>query len=108
MVGWDPWIEKRVNYLSCIELKGRGVWKTSTVFNDSTRQLLLYDKISFIYYTGYTWHKTYHQEVRWCKVRIPLLLSKGKTNPCISNYNANIINNEIFYLFENFDYFFVP
>ena len=22
MIGWDPWIKKRVNYLSCIEGKG--------------------------------------------------------------------------------------
>ena len=25
VISWDPWIKKRVNYLSCIE--GKGVWK---------------------------------------------------------------------------------
>ena len=43
---WDPWIKKRLNYLSCME--GKGVWKTFAVYHNSTLQLFLYCKISFV------------------------------------------------------------
>ena len=42
MIGWDPWITKKVKYLSCIDQ-----WKTFDVFYNSARQLFLYYKISF-------------------------------------------------------------
>ena len=40
MIGWDPWIKKRVNYLYCIEGKGgmRDIWRIST------RQLVFFIK----------------------------------------------------------------
>ena len=37
MIGWDPWIKKRDNYLSCIE--GKVTWKTFGIYHNSTRQL---------------------------------------------------------------------
>ena len=40
------YINKRVNYLSCIE--GMGVWKTFTVLHKMTCYLFLYFKISFV------------------------------------------------------------
>ena len=42
MIGWDPWIKKSVNYLSCIE--GKGVWKTSNGLQKMPRYLLIYYK----------------------------------------------------------------
>ena len=45
MIGWDPPIRKRVNYLSCME--GERVWKIFDIFHNSTRSLFLYYKISF-------------------------------------------------------------
>ena len=36
-IGWDPWIKKRVNYLSC-----RGVLQTFPVLYDSTRPSIFY------------------------------------------------------------------
>ena len=43
-LSWDPWNKKRVNYLSRVEF----LWETFAVFNNSTRQLLLYHKKSFL------------------------------------------------------------
>ena len=45
-IGWDPWIEKRVDYLKCIE--GNGVYKTWYIFHNSTRRLFLVFK-SFLF-----------------------------------------------------------
>ena len=41
---WDPWIKKRDNYLSCIEVNGV---LTFTVLHKMPRYLLNYYKISF-------------------------------------------------------------
>ena len=46
MIGFDPWIKKSINYLSCIE--GKGEWKKFGEFHNSTRQLFLYFIISCI------------------------------------------------------------
>ena len=44
-IGWGPWIEKIVNYLSCIE--GKGAWKILEIFHNSTRQLFIYYRLLF-------------------------------------------------------------
>ena len=48
VIYWYHWIKKRINYLSCIEGKRGGVWKTFTVLHKMQRYLLIYYKISFI------------------------------------------------------------
>ena len=54
VIGWDPWIRKRFNYLSYIEEKG--VCKTFTVLHKLPRNLLIYYKVYFMY------------SVQWAKI----------------------------------------
>ena len=46
-IGWDPWSNKRANYLIFIE-KRDGVVKTFTVVHKMLCYLYIYDKISFL------------------------------------------------------------
>ena len=47
IIGWEPKIKKRVNYLRCIE--GKGVYERHFgVFHNLTRQLFLYHRIIFV------------------------------------------------------------
>ena len=54
LIGWDPWIKKRVIYLSFIE--GKGCWKKFTLLQKMPQYLLIYYKISFL--TSHMWAST--------------------------------------------------
>ena len=49
MIGLGPWIKKRGKHLSCIEEKGGGEY---TAVHKMPPYLLIYFKISFLYYSS--------------------------------------------------------
>ena len=46
LIGWDPWIKKKGNYLSCLEEKG-GAYDIHWI-DRMSHFLLIYYKISFV------------------------------------------------------------